>query len=97
VFKFIIETNTFSLSLGHVLEGCAECRGSQLQPQCILDLLCREHFPRLVEYAGVTDPTYTFDHYVVARDAVDRDCREFNNKAKRVKQELWVSLPRTIL
>jgi hypothetical protein len=25
-------------------------------------------------------------------DAVDRDGREFNNKAERVKQELWVSL-----
>jgi hypothetical protein len=29
---------------------------------------------------------------VVAPDAVDRDGREFNNKAKRVKKELWVSL-----
>jgi hypothetical protein len=55
-------------------------------------LLCREHFPRLVEYAGVMGPAYTFDHYVVAPDAVDRDGREFNNKAERVKQEIWVSL-----
>jgi hypothetical protein len=45
-----------------------------------------------VEYAGVTGPTFTFDHYVVAPDTVDRDDREFNNKAERVKQELWVSL-----
>jgi hypothetical protein len=58
----------------------------------ILGLLCREHFPGLVEYTGVTGPAYTFDHYVVAPDAVDRDDREFNNKAKLVKQELWVSL-----
>jgi hypothetical protein len=58
----------------------------------ILGLLCREHFPRLVEYTGVTGPSYTFDHYVVAPDAVDRDDREFNSKAERVKQELWVSL-----
>jgi hypothetical protein len=63
----------------------------------IIGLLCREPFPRLVEYAGVTDPAYTFDHYVVAPDAVDRDGKEFNNKTERVKQELWVSLPRTIL
>jgi hypothetical protein len=63
----------------------------------IINLLCREPFPRLVEYVGVTDPTYTFDHYIVALDAIDRDGKEFNNKVERVKQELWVSLPRTIL
>jgi hypothetical protein len=57
----------------------------------ILGLLCREHFPGLVEYAGVTGLAYTFDHYVVAPNAVDWDDREFN-KAERVKQELWVSL-----
>jgi hypothetical protein len=50
------------------------------------------HFPRMVEYAGVTSLAYTFDHYTIAPDAVDQDGREFNNKAERVKQELWVSL-----
>jgi hypothetical protein len=40
----------------------------------------------------VTGPAYTFDHYVVAPNALDRDDREFNNKAEWVKQELWVSL-----
>jgi hypothetical protein len=45
-----------------------------------------------VEYAGVTGPAFTFDHYAVAPDAVDRDDREFANKAEQVKQELWVSL-----
>jgi hypothetical protein len=55
-------------------------------------MLCREHFPRLVEYVRVTGPAFTFDHYAVAPDVVDRDDREFNNKAQRVKQELWVSL-----
>jgi hypothetical protein len=54
----------------------------------ILSLLCREHFPTLVEYVGVTGPAYTFDHYTVAPDAVARDGREFNNKAERVKQGL---------
>jgi hypothetical protein len=66
--------------------------GHERNPNDILGLRCREHFPRLVEYAGLTGPTYTFDHYVIVPDGVDRDDREFNNKAKRVKQELWVSL-----
>jgi hypothetical protein len=66
--------------------------GHSRNPNDIIGLLCREHFPELVEYAGVTGPIYTFDHYVVAPDAVDQDDREFNNKAERVKQELWVSL-----
>jgi hypothetical protein len=61
-------------------------------PNDIIGLLCREHFARLVEYVGVMGPAYTFYHYVVAPDEVDRDDKEFNNKAERVKQELWVSL-----
>jgi hypothetical protein len=67
-------------------------RGHGCNPNDILDLLYKEHFPRLVEYAGMMGPAYTFDHYVVAPDAVYRDDREFNNKAERVKQEPWVSL-----
>jgi hypothetical protein len=51
----------------------------------ILGLLCREHFPSLVEYGGVTEPVYTFDHYAAAPDAEDRDGRIFNSKAERVK------------
>jgi hypothetical protein len=66
--------------------------GHGRNPSGILSLLCKEHFPALVQYAGVTGLTYTFDHYVVAPDAVDRDDREFNSKAERVKQELWLSL-----
>jgi hypothetical protein len=62
--------------------------GHDRNPNGILSLLWREHFPRLVEYVGVTGPAYTFDHYIVAPDAVDQDGREFNNKAERVKQEL---------
>ena len=57
----------------------------------ILGLLCREHYPGLVEYAGVRGPAYTFNHYAAAPDAPDRDGRVFNNKAERLKQELWVS------
>ena len=63
----------------------------------ILSLLCKEHFPGLVEYARVTGPAYSFDHYAAAYDAADRARRVFNNKAERVKQELWVSLPHTTL
>ena len=42
-------------------------------------------------------PAYSFDHYAAAPDAEDRAGRVFNNKAEQVRQELWVSLPRTIL
>jgi hypothetical protein len=66
--------------------------GHGRNPNGILGLLCKEHFPRLIEYVGVTGPAYTFDHYVAAPNAVDRDDREFSNKAEWVKQELWVSL-----
>jgi hypothetical protein len=38
-----------------------------------------EHFPEMVEYAGVMGPPYTFVHYAVAPNAVDRDDMEFNN------------------
>jgi hypothetical protein len=57
-------------------------------PNGILGLLCREHFLGLVEYAGVTGPVYTFDHYAVAPDAVDWDGREFNNKAEMALNEV---------
>jgi hypothetical protein len=66
--------------------------GHRRNPNGIVDLLCREHFPGLVEYAGVMSLAYTFDHYALAPNAVDRDGREFDTKAERVKQELWVSL-----
>jgi hypothetical protein len=92
MFKLI-----YKLILRQVLEGFGECRGHGRNPNGILNLLCREHFPGLVEYAGVMCPTYSFDHYAFALDAVDRDDMQFNNKAERVKQELWVSLPRIIL
>jgi hypothetical protein len=39
-------------------------------PNCILGPLCREQFLVLVEYAGVTGPTYSFEHYVIALDIV---------------------------
>jgi hypothetical protein len=42
-------------------------------------------------------PAYSFDHYAIAPNAEDRVGRVFYNKAKRVKQELWVSLSCPIL
>ena len=71
--------------------------GHTRQVNGILGLLCKEHFLGLVEYAGVTGPAYSFDHYAAAPNAADRARRVFNNKAERVKQELWASLPRTTL
>ncbi|KAL5647170.1 hypothetical protein ACJX0J_041525, partial [Zea mays] len=63
--------------------------GHGRNPNGILGLLCREHIPGLVEYVGVTRLAYTFDHNAIAPDVVDIDDREFNNKAERLKQELW--------
>jgi hypothetical protein len=70
--------------------------GQKRNPNGILGLLCREHFPRIVKYGEVTGPTYSFDHYAVAPNVVVWDGKKFNNKAEQVKQELWVSLPHTI-
>ena len=58
----------------------------------ILGLLCREHFPGLVHYQGRYEPAWTWDHYIAANnDQLDRSGRAFENKAERVKGELWVS------
>jgi hypothetical protein len=59
--------------------------GHGCNPSDILGLLCRERFPGLVEYAGLTGPAYTLVHYAVALDAINQDGREFNNKVERVK------------
>jgi hypothetical protein len=63
--------------------------GHSRNPNGILSLMYMKHFPRLVEYAGVTGLAYSFHHYAVALDAVDWDDMQFNNKTARVKQELW--------
>ncbi|XP_066392147.1 uncharacterized protein [Miscanthus floridulus] len=49
----------------------------------------KEHFPALVDWAGVVEPAYTFEHYASAPDARDREGRKFDNKAQRVVKELW--------
>ena len=60
------------------------------KPNGILDALCREHFPGLVEHAEVREPAYTWDHYMAVADADDREGRNFGTKARRVVGELWV-------
>jgi len=56
----------------------------------ILGLLCRQHFPGLVHYQGRYEPAWTWDHYIAANnDQLDRSGRAFENKAERVKGELW--------
>jgi hypothetical protein len=72
-----------------IVENAGVTTATPMHPQPSV----HEHFPGLVEYAGVTGPAYTFDHYVDAPDVVDWDGREFNNKVERMKQELGVSLP----
>jgi hypothetical protein len=67
--------------------------GHNRPPNGILGLLCREHFPGLIEFAGKMEPAYSFDHYTSAADMPDRNDRVFNNKAEQGKQELWVRLP----
>ena len=59
--------------------------------------MCRLHFPGLVQFGEELQPAYTWDHYITALDAADRDGRVFSNKAERVKGELWVSIPRITL
>jgi hypothetical protein len=56
-----------------------------------LGLLCKTHFPRLVDYARKREPAYTFDHYANAPDA------EAENKMVRVKRDFLVSLHCTTL
>ena len=55
---------------------CRNLRGLHMKssppPNNILGLLCREHFPRLVEYTGVTSLAYSFYHYVVSPDGLGR-------------------------
>ena len=61
------------------------------KPNGILGALYREHFPGLVEHAGVREPAYTWDHYMDVTDTDDREGRNFGTKARRVVGELWVS------
>jgi len=86
-YKLIFSLNHFCRSWT-VLSGGAHKR----KVNGILGLLCREHFPGLVHYQGRYEPAWTWDHYIAANnDQLDRSGRAFENKAERVKGELWVS------
>lgn len=64
-------------------------RGGTRHVNSILGLLCREHFPGIVKFAGKEEPAYTFAHYAAATDTQE------GNVANKVIKEFWVSLPRT--
>ena len=63
----------------------------------ILGLLIKEKFPGLVQFGGTVEPAYTWAHYAIVPNTLDRDGRVFADKAQRVKAELWVNLCRTTL
>jgi len=49
----------------------------------------------MVHYQGRYEPAWTWEHYIAAtNDQLDRNGRAFENKAERVKAELWVIYPR---
>jgi hypothetical protein len=91
MLKIEVETNIFFLN--HLCRNWMVVSGGGLARHVngILGLLCKTHFPGLVEYARKREPTYTFDHYANAPDV------EVDNKAVRVKRDFWVSLHRTTL
>jgi hypothetical protein len=68
MIKFKIETNTFLDHLDMSWTVVENTRGHKRNLNGIHGHLCREHFPRLVEYARVTGPAYSFDHYTVTPD-----------------------------
>jgi hypothetical protein len=76
------------LCRGFILE---EGGGGKRSIGGILGLLCRQHFPGMVQYAGNLEPATSFNHYAMAPDALP-----YGNKADRVLAAFWVSLPRSI-
>jgi hypothetical protein len=46
-------------------------------PNGILGILCKQFFPGIVEYAGMPEPAYMFDHYAATLDLPDWLCRQF--------------------
>lgn len=63
------------------------------KPNGILGLLCRTHYPGLVDFGrGVRKAAKTFAHYGLAPDFDATDSRRFNNMLERVLAEFWVSI-----
>ncbi|TVU48953.1 hypothetical protein EJB05_00239, partial [Eragrostis curvula] len=54
----------------------------------ILGILCRQHYPGLVQLPEGLEVADTFDHYAAVNDVEDRDGRKFNNKMERVMNEM---------
>jgi hypothetical protein len=59
--------------------------GHGCNPNGILGIVCREHFPRLVEYTGVTSPTYSFNHYVISPDGLGRQTIQQQGRASEAR------------
>jgi hypothetical protein len=68
MLKIKVETNFF---LNQLCRNWTVVSGGGITHHVngILGLLCRTHFPGLVDYAGKREPAYTFDHYANAPDA----------------------------
>jgi hypothetical protein len=66
-------------------------------PNGILGVLCRQHYPGFVTVGEGEDArevlVTTFDNYTLMIDLPDPTQRTFQNKARRVVGEFWVSLP----
>jgi hypothetical protein len=85
MLKIEIETNNFLNPLCRnwmVVSGGGHAR----LVNGILGLLCKQHYPSLVEYARKTEPAYMFDHYAIAPDGRDVAGRDCPNKAARVRR-----------
>jgi hypothetical protein len=91
MLKIGIETNIFFLN--HLCRNwtVVSSGGITCHVNGILGLLCKTHFPGLVDYAKKRELAYTFDRYANAPDA------EAENKMVRVKRAFWVSLHRRTL
>ena len=55
-------------------------------PNDILGLLCKLHFPGLMEISGTEQPASSWEHHITAEDVQHR------SKGNRVLTELWVSV-----
>lgn len=62
-------------------------------PNGIPGILCRVHFPGLVDFAGGSMPAWTWAHYEAAEDNTrDDEGRPLVHKGARIMHDFWVSL-----
>ena len=57
----------------------------------ILGLLCRKHYPGLVEIDGKEEPAWSWKHYEAKPDVEDKWCRVYDHLGTRVVTDFWVS------